>query len=110
MLNVGALIPDEDTYQQRRFSSAPGRYNGLVPIKHLEASGRDLRPRREEGQGLSIFQLAIKAGASLGPEVLKVSELKDIFGYLAEEGLLTPNSLAQSGQDDEGNPWWAAQE
>ena len=110
MLNVGALIPDEDTYQQRRFSSASGRYNGLVPIKHLEASGRDLRPRREEGQGLSIFQLAIKAGASLGPEVLKVSELKDIFGYLAEEGLLTPNSLAQSGQDDEGNPWWAAQE
>ena len=45
ILNVGALIPTESggSYQHRRFSSAAGRYNG-VPVRHLEATGRQLCP------------------------------------------------------------------
>jgi hypothetical protein len=117
ILNIGALIPTESggSYQHRRFSSAAGRYNG-VPVRHLEATGRQLLPRRGTEQGMSVLQLAIKAGTSLAPEVMKVPELNEIFSYCMEEGILSSQSLAaqthslHSDQDDDTSiPWWAAQ-
>lgn len=112
ILNVGALlppVPDSKEGYQRRFSfHERGRYNG-VPIKHLEASGRQLLPRRGDVEGLSVLQLAVKAGTALAPEIMKVPELNEIFSYVTEEGLMNNHvSRAQSSDyDDEGKGlWW----